>query len=217
MVMGRVNKKVLKPPLEAITEKPCFQEKELLQIVLIPMITTWSKGQNTGDYNNRPSNTISLMAAVATTSGNLHCELVRILLLRAHRETCFFAASGVEHAKQNQDQFRYRRAAFYSQLKSKVGNVLAKATAQRINLNIDGASIASRAHAHPSHSQTLSPPIHFPLLRYPLPPLHLVCARLSPPPALDVSLSPHRHPFQYIPPSSCFSHRSTNKKSWWES
>jgi hypothetical protein len=48
----------------------------------------------------------------------------------------------------------------------------------------------------------LSPPIHFPLLRYPLPPLHLVCVRLWPPPALALSLSPHRHPFLCIPPSS---------------
>jgi hypothetical protein len=49
---------------------------------------------------------------------------------------------------------RFCRAAFHSQLKSKVGNVLAKATALRINLNIDGAPISSRAHTHPSHSQT---------------------------------------------------------------
>jgi hypothetical protein len=41
-----------------------------------------------------------------------------------------------------------------SQLKSKVGNILAKAAALRINLNIDGAPIASKSHTHPSHSQT---------------------------------------------------------------
>jgi hypothetical protein len=63
------------------------------------------------------------MPAVATTSGRLHCERVRILFLQAHRET-FFAASGVQHAQHNQDQFCFRRAAFYSQLKSKVGNIL---------------------------------------------------------------------------------------------
>ncbi len=32
-------------------------------------------------------------------------------------------------------------------------------------------------------------PIHFPLLRCPLPPLHIVCARFAPPPALALSLS----------------------------
>ena len=113
--------------------------------------------------NNRPSNSISFMPAVAATSGRLHCELVRILFLQAHRETDrFFAASGVEHAQHNQDQFRFRRAAFYSQLKSKVGNILAKATALRINLNIYDAPIAS-------HTHTLTPPTHKLLVSYPLP------------------------------------------------
>ena len=41
------------------------------------------------DYNNRPSNPISFMPAVASTSGHIHCELVRILFLQAHRETAF--------------------------------------------------------------------------------------------------------------------------------
>jgi hypothetical protein len=39
-----------------------------------------------------------------------------------------------------------------------VGHILAKATDLRINLNIDGAPIASRSHTHPSHSESnLSP------------------------------------------------------------
>ena len=144
------------------------------------------------------------MPAVATTTGRLHCELVRILFLQAHRETDgFFAASGVEHAQHNQDQFRFRRAAFYSQLKSKVGNILAKATALRINLNIDGAPIASHTHS-PLPLTNFSSLIHFPFLRYPISPLHLVCARLSPPSALAISLSPHRHPYLYTPLISRF-------------
>jgi len=36
------------------------------------------------DYNNRPSNVISFMTAVTTTSDRLHCELVRILFLQTH-------------------------------------------------------------------------------------------------------------------------------------
>jgi hypothetical protein len=107
------------------------------------------------DYNNRPSNTISYMTAIPSTSGRLHCEFERLLFLQAHRETdLFFAASGIQLAQSTSDQFHYRRAAFSSQLKSKVGNILAKAAALRINLNIDGAPIASRSHTHPSHSQT---------------------------------------------------------------
>ena len=39
------------------------------------------------DYNNRPSNTISFMPSVASTSGRLHRELVRIVFLQAYRET----------------------------------------------------------------------------------------------------------------------------------
>jgi hypothetical protein len=93
------------------------------------------------------------MPAVASTSGRLHCELVRIMFLQARRETDrFFAASKVQIAQSN--QFQCRRAAFYCQLKSKVGNILAQAAALRINRNIDGAPIASRSHTHPTHSQS---------------------------------------------------------------
>ena len=110
--------------------------------------------QYRADYNNRPSNTMFFMPAITSTSGRLHCEFVRLLFLRAHRETdCFFAASGVQLAQSTGGQFHYR-AAFSSQLRSKVGNMLAKAAALRINLNIDGAPIASKSHTHPPHSQT---------------------------------------------------------------
>jgi hypothetical protein len=50
--------------------------------------------------------------------------------------------------------FHYRRAAFSSMFKSRVGNILAKVPAFRINLNLDGASIVSKSHTHPSHSET---------------------------------------------------------------
>ncbi len=64
------------------------------------------------------------------------------------------AASGVQLAQSTSGLFHFRRAAFSSQLKSKVGNILVKAAALRIVLNIDGAPIASKSHTHPSHSQT---------------------------------------------------------------
>ena len=95
------------------------------------------------------------MPAIASTSGRLHSEFVRLLFLQAHRETDrFFAASGVQPAQTDRGMFHFRRAAFSSGLKSKVGLVLAKAAALRINLNLDGAPIASKSHTHPSHSQT---------------------------------------------------------------
>ena len=58
----------------------------------------------------------------------------------------FFAGSGVDHAKPNRGQFHYKRTSFYSQLKSKVGLVLAKDVSLRITPNIDGAPIGSRSH-----------------------------------------------------------------------
>ena len=112
------------------------------------------------DYNNRPSNDISFMPAIARTSGRLHSEFVSLLFLQAHRETDrFFAASGVQLAQHDRGQFHYLRAAFSSQRKSKIGNILAKAAALRINLNIDGAPLASRSHTHPSHSSTTRKPL----------------------------------------------------------
>jgi hypothetical protein len=95
------------------------------------------------------------MSAVVSTSGRLHSEFVRLLFLQARRETDrFFEASVVQLAHSTSGQFHYRRAAFSSQLKSKIGNILAKSAGLRITLNIDGAPLASRSHTHPSHSQT---------------------------------------------------------------
>ena len=96
------------------------------------------------------------MTAIDSTSGRLHGEFVRLLFLQAHRETDrFFAASGVQSAQSTSGGFfHFRRAAFSSMIKSRVGSVLTKAAALRINLNLDGAPITSVSHTHPSHSQT---------------------------------------------------------------
>ncbi len=82
------------------------------------------------DYNNRTSSTVSFMPAIASTSGRLHSEFVRILFLQAHRETDrFFAASGVQFVQTNPGgQFTFRRAAFLTQLHSKVGLALANSS-----------------------------------------------------------------------------------------
>ena len=100
----------------------------------------------------------------------------------------------------HQDQFRFHRAAVYCQLKSNVGNILVKVTVLHINLNIDDAPLGSRANS-PLPLTNLSPPIHFPLLRYPLPPLHLVCVMLLHPPALALQVvSHHTDTLFHIPP-----------------
>jgi hypothetical protein len=105
--------------------------------------------------NNRPPSAVSFMPAIASTSGRLHSEFVRLLFLQAHRETDrFFAASGVQSAQPSSEFFHFRRATFLQQLKSKVGLGLAKAASLSVVLNLDGAPIASKSHTHPSHSQT---------------------------------------------------------------
>jgi hypothetical protein len=113
-------------------------------------------------YNNNPPNTVSFMTAIDSTSGRLHSEFVRLLFLQAHQETDrFLAASGVQLAEHDRDQFHFRRAAFAlcclllidQQLKNRVGLTLAKAAASRIMLNLDGVPITSKSHTHPSHSQ----------------------------------------------------------------
>jgi hypothetical protein len=90
------------------------------------------------DYSNNPPRGVGFMSAIAS-----------------HRETDrFFATSGVLSVQSDRGFFHYLRAAFSFMLKSRVGNILAKAAALRINLNINGAPIASKSHTHPSHSQT---------------------------------------------------------------
>jgi hypothetical protein len=96
------------------------------------------------------------MSATASTSGRLHSEFVRLLFLQDHRETDrFFTGSGGHLPETNSAQSRgFCHVVFSSILKSRVGNILPKAASLRINLNLDGASIASKFHTHPSHSQT---------------------------------------------------------------
>jgi hypothetical protein len=51
------------------------------------------------DYNNRTPSTVSFMPSIASTSGRLYSEFVRLSFLQSHRETDrFFPASGVQSA-----------------------------------------------------------------------------------------------------------------------
>ena len=59
-----------------------------------------------GDYNNNPPSVVSFMTAIASTSGRLHSEFIRLLFLQAHRETDrFFAVSGVHLTQHNSGLF----------------------------------------------------------------------------------------------------------------
>jgi hypothetical protein len=81
------------------------------------------------------------MTTIASTSGRLHSEFVRLLFLQTHREIDrFLAASGVQLPQTQRVMFHFR--------------TLTKVAALRMNLNIDGTPITSRTHTHPSHSQT---------------------------------------------------------------
>jgi hypothetical protein len=73
------------------------------------------------DYNNRPPSEVSFMSDMASTSGRLHTEFVRLLFLQAHRETDrFFAASGVQSAQSTSGQFHFRRVSSLPSSKEKL-------------------------------------------------------------------------------------------------
>ena len=75
--------------------------------------------QRCGNSGACQSNSISVIPAV-----------VAFVCIFVWKPTSFCAASGLEHAQHIQDQFRFRRAPFNSQLKSKVDNILSKVRKQ---------------------------------------------------------------------------------------
>jgi hypothetical protein len=59
----------------------------------------------------------------------MYGKFLRILFLQAHRETeAHFTAAGMPSQRNQSDSFRFKRAAFYQSLKSKVGLAAAKAS-----------------------------------------------------------------------------------------
>jgi len=65
---------------------------------------------------------ISFLPAVMSTSTRMHGEFLRLFFLQAHRETeAHFTAAGMPSQRNQSDSFRFKRAAFYQSLKSKVG------------------------------------------------------------------------------------------------
>jgi hypothetical protein len=81
-------------------------------------------------------------------------NLSEFLFLQTHREIDHFFTSGVMSSESDRGFFHYRRAAFSSMIKSRVGNILDKASTLRINLNTVGSPITSKSQNHPSHSET---------------------------------------------------------------
>ena len=65
---------------------------------------------------------ISFLPAIMSTSTRMHGEFLRLVFLQAHRETeAHFTAAGMPSQRNQSDSFRFKRAAFYQSLKSKVG------------------------------------------------------------------------------------------------
>jgi hypothetical protein len=101
---------------------------------------------------------ISFLPAVVSTSTRVHGEFLRLLFLQAHRETeAHFTAAGMSSQCNQSDSFRFKRAAFYQSLKSKVGLAAAKAAAFWINLNVEDCCIVAAPVHAPSRASLLLP------------------------------------------------------------
>ena len=101
---------------------------------------------------------ISSLPAIVSTSTRIHGEFLRLLFLQAHRETeAHFTAAGMSSQRNHSDSFRFKRAAFYQSLKSKVRPAAAKAAALRINLNVEGCGIVAAPVHAPSRAPLLLP------------------------------------------------------------
>ena len=60
------------------------------------------------DYNNNPPISVAFMPVIASTSGRLHSEFIRLLFLETHRETDrFFGDSGVQSPQSNRGTFHF--------------------------------------------------------------------------------------------------------------
>jgi hypothetical protein len=138
------------------------------------------------------------MPAIASTSGRVHSEFVRLLFLQAHRETDrFFAASdSLRNLPVPSSTTAARRSP--PSLSPRLENILAKAAALRITLNIDGVrwrTFSVTISHSPITLANLSSINLVPILRGSSPPRNPVYARRVDPSALAFSLSSHRHSY----------------------
>jgi hypothetical protein len=104
------------------------------------------------------------MPDIASTSGRLHSEFVRLLFLQTHRETDrFFEPSGIQFVEYTSGLFHFLLTSFAQQMDCEGGRecvfvcrecIIVKVSTLRITLNLDGVSIIFKSHTRPSHSQT---------------------------------------------------------------
>jgi len=102
---------------------------------------------------------ISFLPPIHSTSTRMHGDFLRLLSLQAHRETkAHFNANGMSSQRSQSDSFRFKRAAFFQSLKSKVGLAAPKAVALRMNLNVEDCGIVATDPVHaPSRAPLLLP------------------------------------------------------------
>jgi hypothetical protein len=112
-----------------------------------------SYGQQYADNQN-----ISFLPAIVSTSTRMHGEFLHLLFLQAHRETeAHLTAAAMSSQRTQSDSFRFKRAAFYQSLKSKVVLAAAKPAALMINLNVQGCGIVAAPVHAPSRTPLLLP------------------------------------------------------------
>ena len=95
---------------------------------------------------------INFLPAIAGTTGRIDAEFLRLLFWHAHRESKeIFKLTG-QLAETNQDSVFSKRVAFFNSLKSKVGHIMAKASALRVTMNlpptIPSTSLSSTPNSH---------------------------------------------------------------------
>ncbi len=86
-------------------------------------------------YLNRPD-PIAFMPVAVDTSDRGYDDFSRLLFLHTHRESSVLANEIPEES----DQFRFLRAACYTNIKGSVGLILAKASVMRISIPLDLSS-----------------------------------------------------------------------------
>ena len=88
---------------------------------------------------------------VTATSPALHLDTAYLIPINNR----YFKLTG-QLAQPNQDAVFSKRAAFFNSLKSKVGHIMAKASALRVNMNLAPTVLStSRARTSTSHAPLL--------------------------------------------------------------
>jgi hypothetical protein len=79
---------------------------------------------------------IAFLPAAVDTTGRLYDDFSRLLFLHAHREASALSNEILEES----GQFRFLRAACYTNIKGSVGLILVKTSVMRISIPLDLSS-----------------------------------------------------------------------------